>query len=324
MRIAALDIGTNTVLLLVADIDAGGTIHPVRHLQRFPRLGKDVDRNGSIHPEAFERLVAVIDEYAAVARTLNAERIVACATSALRDAANREDLLAYVKSKTGIMPEVLSGADEALLTFRGGLSGLAGAGGMAAVIDVGGGSTEISYGMERASRGEDLYRVSFQLGSVRLTERFFRHDPPARDELRSAGELIGEECSKFGAVGPADALLVGVAGTATTLACLDQGLMEFDVGKVRGYVLSRERIGRWQERLSRLTTGEIRALSAATEGRADILTAGVLILHGFMERLGWEALTVSERGLRYGIILREWEGAPGTRPAGEPPVREGP
>ena len=318
MRIAAIDIGTNTVLLLVADIGSGGDLRPVAHQQRFPRLGQGVDRSGHIPPEAFERLVAVINEYTAIARTLSVERIVACATSAVRDAANREELLARLGARTGIIPEVLSGEDEALLTFRGAVSGLPGLEGPAAVIDVGGGSTEITY--RPADGGKALHRVSVQVGSLRLTERFFMHDPPEISEVRNAREFINAEGSKFGRDELKGIPLVGVAGTATTLACLDQGLKEFEVGKVRGYILSRERIGEWGRKLSGLTAREIRALSSATEGRADILAAGALILHGFMHHLGSEAMTVSERGLRYGMALREWDGASGDRsPAGVPP-----
>lgn len=311
MRIAAIDIGTNTVLLLVADIDEGGTIRPVAHFQRFPRLGKDVDKTGSISRDAFDRLVSVLDEYKTIARGLMTERIVACATSAVRDAANREDLLEYLKSKTGIIPEVLTGADEALLTFRGAISGLPITERPRAVIDVGGGSTEISYWTAPADRGGHLHRVSLQIGSLRLTERFFRGNPPTRDELRAASEYIGAELSKLAPNELGGSLLVGVAGTATTLACLDQGLKDFETDKVRGYILSREKIGHWQLRLSGMTAQEIRALSRATEGRADILTAGVLILHESMERLGWWEMAVSERGLRYGLVLREWETASG-------------
>ena len=300
MRIATIDIGTNTVLLLVADVDNKGTITPVAFEQRLPRLGKDVDKNRAIQVAAFDKIAWILNEYKNLAKQLRAERIVACATSAVRDASNKEEFLSYVSSATGIDVEVLSGEDEALWTYRGAVSGLPRIAERAVVIDIGGGSTEISFYMEK-----QLQRYSFQLGSVRITERYFKHNPPTPQEIDEATQFIRGELSPLKKHNFSGYTLVAVAGTTTTLACLDQHLMDFDVAKVSGYDMEKEQVVEWFGKLSTMTTTEIRSLSNTTEGRADILTAGVLTLYESMSLLRFGKVLVSERGLRYGLALRE-------------------
>ena len=306
MRIASIDIGTNTVLLLIADIDSNGVIHPVAFEQRLPRLGKDVDHSGRIHLSAFEKISTVLLEYKEIISTFRVKQIVACGTSAVRDAANRAEFVSYILTTTGITVEILSGEEEAVWTYRGAVSGISNVQKQTAVIDIGGGSTEISYPNPKQHNGHlELNRYSLQLGSVRLTERYLKHNPPAPAEIRSAAEFITEECSQVFNPGFFQYQLVAVAGTATTLACLDQGLKDFDVKKVSSYTMSKERILFWYTKLQSMTTDQIRKLSNAAEGRADILTAGVLILSECMKLFGFTSVQVSERGLRYGLIIRE-------------------
>lgn len=324
MRIASIDIGTNTVLLLVADVDENGTIHLVEHQQRLPRLGKDVDKNGRIHVSAFDRVAWIVNEYKNFSVQLGAQKIIACATSAVRDASNRDEFISFIKSATGISVEVLSGNDEGLLTYNGALSGLQNLNKPVCVIDIGGGSTEITFpdGSRRIqpSNGNQernlkvattaisaLQRYSLQVGSVRITERFFKHTPPLDSEIQSTIQFMIEEFAQVRNPGFSSYQLVAVAGTATTLACLDQGLDEFEIEKVSGYKMSREKVIQWAIKLSTMTPEQIRSLSNTTDGRADILTAGVLILNEAMKHFGFESVIVSERGLRYGMIIREWE-----------------
>jgi len=318
MRIASIDIGTNTILLLIADIDRQGKIHPVHHEQRYPRLGKDVDERKKIPRSAFDRAVEALEEFNAIALHYHTERIIACATSAARDAVNKDDLLRHLRSTTGLTVEVLSGREEALWSYRGVMTGLETSTIPPVVVDIGGGSTEIIYQDSESSLSKSdtdtessLVRFSLQLGSVRLTERFFMHDPPEEQELQAAAGFIDRELGRLPPFDFSRRILIGVAGTATTLACLDQGLMEFDIGKVSGYSLSRTRIADWFKQLSARTIHEISSLSRTTEGREDILTAGILILNEFMGRFGCETLIVSERGLRYGLVLREWQRSTG-------------
>lgn len=308
MRLASIDIGTNTVLLLVGDVDNQGNIKPLAFEQRLPRLGKDVDKSRVIQIAAFDKIAWILSEYKNLAKQLRAERIVACATSAVRDASNKDDFLSYVKSVTGIDVEVLSGEDEALWTYRGAVSGFPEIADRAVVIDIGGGSTEISF----YSEGR-LQRYSFQLGSVRITERYFKHNPPTQEEIDEAVNFVRCEFAPLKKHDFSGCTLVAVAGTATTLACLDQHLTDFEVVKVSGYEMGRERVGKWFRQLSTLSPAEIRSLSNTTEGRSDILTAGALTLFECMTQLRFENVLVSERGLRYGMALREWEKQPRTK-----------
>ncbi len=308
MRIASIDIGTNTVLLLVANVDERGVIHPIEQQQRLPRLGKDVDKNSVIHISAFDRIAWILNEYKNLAVQLGAEKIIAGATSAVRDASNRDEFISYLRKNSGIEVEILSGEDEASLTYRGAVSGFQNLKKSVAVLDIGGGSTEISYLTPGQHNGNSkLHRYSLQLGSVRMTERFFKHNPPHPSELQSAVQYMIEEFAQVLNPGFSSYQLVAVAGTATTLACLEQELDEFDVEKVSGFQMSRDTVSRRAMKLSTMTAEQIRLLSNTTEGRADILTAGVLILNEVMKHFGFDSMIVSERGLRYGMILREWE-----------------
>lgn len=308
VRIASIDIGTNTVLLLVADVNATGTIETVHHEQRLPRLGKDVDQQKRILIPAFDRVAWILNEYKNLALQLRSEKIIACATSAVRDAINGDEFIAYLKQTTGIDVEIISGDEEAALTYKGATGGSKNLVRQPTVIDVGGGSTELTYAKQGTRNGNrELHRYSLNIGSVRLTERYFKHDPPTPEEVASARQFVLEELSQVVNPGFSQFQLVGVAGTATTLACLDQQLIEFEVDRVSGYRIEIDRVAGWCKRLASMRRNEIRALSNVTEGRADILAAGVLILFECMKLFGFDSLLVSEKGLRYGIVLREWE-----------------
>ncbi len=301
MRIASIDIGTNTALLLIADVEADGSIKLVHHEQRFPRIGKDVDQSRIIQYPAFERLRSVLLEYLPIISRFRAEKVIAGATSAVRDAVNKGELIEYILKETGITIRVLSGEEEARLTYLGAISGFPPSVNSYVVIDIGGGSTEISY----YDTNGNFNKYSFQIGAVRLTERFFKHNPPTPEEIIRAKETIHQEFESrsLSYYSGKTARLIGVAGTPTTLACLDQNLMDFEVEKVSGYPFSAQTIQRWLDRLLVLTADEIRQLSNATEGRADILAAGALILSEFMRIYQFPSLIVSERGLRYGMAI---------------------
>ncbi len=304
MRIAAVDIGTNTILLLVCDIDNAGTLTTLRHEQRIPRIGRDVDSQGVLAQPAFDHAAGVLSEYASIARSLGVETISACATSAVRDARNRNEFINHCTSRTGIPIRVLSGDEEALLTYRGATLSFPDSRQDAAVIDIGGGSTEIIFS---AGGRSTLRRVSLQTGSVRITERFFHEIPPSSGALALARRDVGAILQQDRLDGPPPATLVGVAGTVTTLACLDMGLEDFSVSRVDGYTLTLDAIERWLGRLVTLAPAGIRALSGTTAGREDILTAGTLILGEMMRAYGYRELRVTTMGLRYGLALQVWE-----------------
>ncbi len=302
MNVAVIDIGTNTVLLLVASIDAHGHISPLMYEQRVPRLGKGVDESRRLHPEAMERVVIALDEYRKMINTLQVNATVVCGTSAVRDATNKDEFIALVKERVGLEVEVLSGDDEALWTYRGSISGVPGIE-RATVVDIGGGSTEITVG-NTTSISE---KTSLDIGSVRITERFFKHDPPTHPELEKAIEIIEDELAKAGRFGFQGTTLIGVAGTATALAILDQDLKEFNIKAVSGYTLKLDNVYGLLRMLRSLSSEKILNLSRVMEGRADIITAGVLILREVMAHFKFKEMIVSERGVRYGLALREWE-----------------
>jgi len=298
MMSAAIDIGTNTVLLLIASIDTRGQLATLVDEQRVPRLGKGVEESGNINRSALNRLIDVLLEYRAMIADHGVESITVTGTSALRDAANRQHVLHRVRAATGFEITVLSGEDEALLSYRGAVSGLA-EGGSAVVLDIGGGSTEIISG-----EGESiLFHTSRDVGAVRLTERFFRHDPPLPEEIQSALSTVR---AAFADVPPFDETrcrLVGVAGTPTTLALLDQGVTALDRNATMNYRLSRQAVDRLFALLSSKRAQDILGLSASMPGRADVITAGTLILRSYFEQSGFREMIVSERGLRYGAAL---------------------
>lgn len=304
MILAAIDIGTNTVLLLVARLDSAGNIEPLAYEQRIPRLGKGVDSGKNLHPEAMRRVVDVLVEYKTICETHNAERVIVCATSAVRDAHNRDEFLALVRKATGFEVEVLSGDEEAYWTYRGAISGIPEIR-QATVVDIGGGSTEITVGTAR----DIVYACSLNIGSVRLTERYFRHDPPTEGELETAiaqteDQLAGIDASKL-----AHATLVGVAGTVTSLALLAQRKTDFSLEAVTNYRLRIEKVRDLFRMLRAMSVKQIRQLSSVLEGRSDVILAGTLILREIMEHFNFPEVIVSERGVRYGLILREWERA---------------
>ena len=304
MRITAIDIGTNTILMVIADLREDGRIHTLRDEIAFPRLGKGVDNTGIISPDTIERVLSVMRGYKRISDSMASDRIIACGTSALRDARNRDDLIRRISEEVAIETKVLTGDEEAIWTFAGAITEFDDKNGPFAVIDIGGGSTEITLG----SRHGVERKVSLDLGCVRLTERFLSSAPPSQRELDAAGTIVRQSLMELGDADGKKYKLVGVAGTATTLAALDQQLQEFDGRAVSGYALSLERIESIFERLRCQTIEEIRSSPVVPEGRADVLLAGVLILKELMFLYHFDQLTVSSRGLRYGLLLREFEG----------------
>jgi exopolyphosphatase/guanosine-5'-triphosphate,3'-diphosphate pyrophosphatase len=300
MKIASIDIGTNTVLLLVAEIDHLGIIHTLEHKQSFPRLGNYVDKNSSISLTAFDSVAGILQDYKNTAYKFNVDKIITCATSAVRDAANKIEFITHLKKVTDLEVEIISGGDEALLTYEGAISGFSSEEDKL-VLDIGGGSTEIAY-----KTNQKFIAQSLQIGAVRLTERCFKKLPPGEADIELAKKIIAQEYLKLEKFSSDNYILTGVAGTVTTLACLEQGLRNFDTGKVSGYYMSIDQIHNWLEKLYKMNPSEIRSLSHTTNGREDILTAGTLILYEFMKQFNFKHVVVSERGLRYGLVLREY------------------
>lgn len=301
MKIAVIDIGTNTVLLLIALITEG-KIETLTHAQRTPRLGKNIDAEGVIGKPAFLRVLEVLKDYKKIIEEYKTDKLIAFGTSVLRDVSNKDEFLNFIKNETEIDIEILESSQEAYWSYRGAISGIQENGNIV-VIDIGGGSTEISEGTLQ----EVKCTHSINIGAVKITERYFKNNPPNQTELNVATEFIRTAIDKIGYCSFTNSRLIGVAGTPTTLASIDLGLKDFDANKISGHRLTLVKIEEIFKKLIKMKTEEIRELSNTTEGRADILTAGTLILLEFMKFGKFNELIVSERGVRYGIALREWE-----------------
>ncbi|MEM6335149.1 MAG: hypothetical protein AAF752_01195 [Bacteroidota bacterium] len=300
MRLAAVDIGTNTALLLIADVE-DGRLKVLHDEERFVRLGAGVDASGRVNEAAQGRLADALRAYRETVDRFGVDRVTVGATSASRDAANQDELVALAKREADFPYGILSGEDEAALTFQGAASGLPAGTGTIVVTDLGGGSMEVVVG--DASTGEIAWRTSLQVGAVRVTERFFSSIPPLPDEIDAAEAYLAEQFDTlpFPVAGAVPFPLIGTTGSTTGRLASLQGETN-DAGL---YTISAEDVLGWRNRLSDLTEPEILALdSGALEGRSDVFTAGVLILEQFATRFGFSRYTVSSGGLRHGLALR--------------------
>jgi exopolyphosphatase / guanosine-5'-triphosphate,3'-diphosphate pyrophosphatase len=297
-RIGVFDLGSNTILLLV--MDANGSV--IRDQARITRLGQGVFERGELAPEAIARTREAVREFTILARTDGVERTVAVGTEALRRARGGAQFLAeLVRDGLVDAARLLTGDEEAELTVEASARSIAGP---LAVIDVGGGSTEVAW---RAAAGGAIQGVSLPLGSVRLTEAHLpRHPIPAADlvRLREHVRAASEPLARALPGGLPGAALVAVAGTATTLAALEQRLAVYDPARVEGFALDRVRLSQWIERLAGLGVADRRRLPGLEPGRADVIVAGLVCLEEALARLAAERFTVSERGVRHGVALR--------------------
>jgi exopolyphosphatase/guanosine-5'-triphosphate,3'-diphosphate pyrophosphatase len=296
-RLATIDVGTNTVLLLVAE-RRGATFAPILERADITRLGRGVDATGRLDPGAIRDTVAVLAEYARVARDLGATIVACVATSAARDAANGADFFEAARAAAGLSPEVIAGDEEARLVWASAWRDFGRDGEPLAVLDVGGGSTELSFGEAPAPRG----RASLQVGAVRLTERHVRGDPPAAEEVGALRGAAREAVRPFGAMALRGGRLVGVAGTVTTLAAVRQALPVYDAGRVHGSALSLADVERLVGVLAALTVAERAALPGMEPKRADVILAGAVVVAEAMRATRFDRLTVSDRGVRWGLL----------------------
>ncbi|HUY20251.1 MAG TPA: Ppx/GppA phosphatase family protein [Candidatus Binataceae bacterium] len=304
-RIAALDVGTNTVLMLVVERRPDGTLVPLADMARITRLGRGVERTGHLDPAAARATLDAIVEFANRARELEAESIVAVATAALRDVADGAAFLTRVREEAGIELTVISGETEAQLSYLAVVRGLGlDASGRLLIVDIGGGSTEFI----RVEPGAELQAFSLQLGSVRLTERHIHHDPPAPGEVAALRATIDAAIDSLNWSYRPD-LMVGIAGTATTVCAVALKLVAYDSNLVHGYRLSRGEVGRSLELFGTLPNQQRRLLPGLAEGRVDVIFAGTAILERVMARFDVEQVVISDQGVRWGLAWRELERA---------------
>ena len=301
MRVAAVDLGTNSTRLLVTDVVDGRLDEVVRRLE-ITRLGEGVDERKRLLPSPIARVRNVLTDFRREAEQLGVERTLAIATSAVRDAENGEAFLGEVEWSYGFQTRLLSGEEEAQLTFRGVSLGRELAE-ETVVIDIGGGSTELVVG---GSDGVGFHE-SLDLGCVRLTERFLHSDPPTDEELAACAAAVRGLLAERVASNVRPRTAIGVAGTITSLAALDLGLAEYDPDQVHGHVLSSESVVTLLERLAALPVAERREIPALDPGRAPVIVAGAVILREALAHFGLDCLEASERDILDGAALEAAE-----------------
>jgi len=290
---AAIDIGTNSVRLLVTD----STGRELERVMRVTRLGQGVDVTGTLAPEAIARTVAVLADYATRLRGHGVTRVRAVATSAARDAKNGADFLDAAQAALGVRPELLSGDAEARLSFYGATQGLATSDGPFLVIDLGGGSTELVLGSEQPEA-----EISVQMGCVRMTERHLHGDPPTTFELRACELDVRRQLAQVRAVIEVSSArcVLGLAGTVTALSAMQLGLTHYDATRTHHSRLSAAQVTTLSARLARASVAERRQL-LVEPARAEVIVGGAIVLSTLMSELCIDELRVSERDILDGL-----------------------
>jgi exopolyphosphatase/guanosine-5'-triphosphate,3'-diphosphate pyrophosphatase len=297
MRVAAIDCGTNSIRLLIADID-GTNFREVTRLMEVVRLGQGVDKTGQFHPDAIARTLAAVDIYAAEIAKRGVEKIRFCATSATRDATNRDLFIEGVFERLGIRPEVISGDEEARLSFMGATKDLPASDGPFLVIDIGGGSTEFVYGTESVEAAK-----SVNIGCVRMSERHFTGDQPDPGQVASATEDIDEAIAQAAKLVPITKAktLIAVAGTATTVAAAVLDLPEYDRYAIHLSHIPAEKVHQVSQNFIKMDRAQREALGYMHPGRVDVISAGSLVLSRIMRATGATEFVASESDILDGM-----------------------
>ena len=291
-RVAAVDLGTNSTRLLVADVD-GGRLDEIARRLTITRLGEGVDERRRLLPVPVARVRNCLAEYRVELERLGATRTLAIATSAVRDAENGEAFLGEIEWSYGFVTRLLDGTEEAAMMVRGVTAGRAVANGTL-LVDIGGGSTELVL----CADGAPASSTSLDIGCVRLTERFLAADPPTRSQLDAAAEYVRSILPDYAA-----RAAIGVAGTVTTLAALDLDLAAYDPRRTHGHRIARTSIEREFRRLAEMTLEERLRVPGIEPGRAPVIVAGIVVLREIMDVFGLEEIEASEQDILHGAAL---------------------
>ena len=299
MRVGVIDTGTNSTRLLIADAEAG-RVNEVERITAVTRLGEGVDSASSLRDDARERVRDCVERYASSIRRLGATRVLIIATSSVREARDGSEFISSLASGFGFESRILTGEEEARLSFTGATLGID-PGLRVALFDVGGGSTEVVTGRD----GDIEFARSLAIGCVRLTERFLKSDPADQAELSAAAtfteETLEREIDLGSLIRPE--LTIAVAGTATALAAMDLGLERYDRDKVHGHVITYNRIAELLRRLAAMTVAQRLDIPAMEKGRADVIVAGSLIMERLMRYMGADEVYISELDILDGTAL---------------------
>jgi len=303
---ASIDIGTNTVLLLVAESN-GKQVVPLFERQEIPRLGRHVDEARNLSDEGIRKVEAILRSYRHIINTGFGDiPVIVTATSAVRDASNRGHFLKYIKEKTGFEIRILSGDEEAAWTYSGALAPLnVQPDQQVLVVDIGGGSTELAAGIQSTLK----QYVSIDMGSVRFTERHLKHDPPELRDVAVCKEEILKCLDRSGLKTDPGTMLIGVAGTVTTLAALCLNQTTIEAGQLDGLIIKSDQLKNLISEIIPLSSEKILALNPGVlHGREDVILAGLLIMEGVTDYFGFSELTVSTGGIRHGALLNAFSG----------------
>jgi exopolyphosphatase/guanosine-5'-triphosphate,3'-diphosphate pyrophosphatase len=303
MKLAAIDVGTNTVLILVAETTPDGQLRKLAESSRITRLGRGVDVTGHLDPASALATLDTIAEFVEQAHTLGVEKIVSAATAALRDASDGADFIARVKARTGLELDVISGETEAQLAYLSSVKGLKlDLASNLLIVDIGGGSTELV----RAQPGGTIDYVSLQIGSVRMTERIIKSDPPHTREAVELRVAIDEALATLKWNFQPD-VMVGIAGTVTTVCAVALELAQYDPARVHDHALTQEDVLQVIAKLGHMPLEERKRLPGVEPGRADVIFAGAAILERIMSHFKMKQVIVSDQGVRWGLLWREIE-----------------
>lgn len=299
--LASLDVGTNSTLFLLAEVDRRGRIRPLQHGVKTNDLGRGLGADGELNPETIELNMDILRHFRTIADENGAVEIRIAATEALRRAGNAAVLLNRTKSELGLDIRIITGQEEARLTFLGILSGLLDPDKRIIAADVGGGSSEIICG----EKGQILSAESRPVGAVSLDKKHIKHDPPHPEEI----EAVRSEVDRVFCVVPdvflnesVDLTICG--GTASSLAAADLGLSAYQPERISGHILTRERLDAFIRQFTEFTLEERRRIPGIGWRRAEIILPGTIIIHGLLRALGRSQYITSERGLRYGILVQ--------------------
>ncbi len=299
MIIASIDIGTNTVLLLIADVNIQKkSFTTILNEQRIPRIGRGLLPGKEISKDKILFLLQVLKEYQQIIKKYSCEKVLVTATNALRIASNQEQITNLIKGEFGFETKVVSGEDEARLSFLGAAGKTENK--KSLMIDIGGGSTEITFG----KGSQILFNKSFNAGVVSGTENYLIDDPPVEFQINEFNSHLDKTFIEFSNVNnfnPDEA--IAIAGTPTTLACIQQNLTEYDEEKIEGSILKKDNVKILIEQLSGMKSFDIKhKYKSVVSGREDVLLAGTIILFKLMEILKIDSVKVSTKGIRYGVV----------------------
>lgn len=309
MNFATIDVGSNSILLLIATLTPDGKIRPLIEKAEITRLSEKMNHTGIITPEAMERTLKVLRKYTDLCHRNQVDRIICIGTEGMRRAKNAQDFVQKVAELCGFKLEIISGTKEAELAYLSAMLDFGEKFSNLVVLDIGGGSTELIWKTEQNGNTAKLQTLSMKMGSVRLTEEFLNTDPLLQSEYTALRNHIDEKLSHHLSTLQAPLppmTLVGLAGTVTTLSSIDQKLSPYDPNKIQGAILSQNSLKEIIRKLKEKNLEEKKKMIGMEPKRADVLLAGASILDCAMTQLGVHELIVSDRGIRYGLFYQRF------------------